>query len=171
MRTKQELAARLEELQYPWEQFTVEHFIEYVGTEVRNRRINVVPMPNLPLPWCVSGPTMDFIFYSASINPMLQNHHKLHEVGHFIFDHVQTIEYVETENLIEIIGRFYGRFRTAIATDDVKVNQEENEAEYLVYLIHNQLHAYKRFHELLSIAHRRNLFIPPFNGKFSKTEE
>lgn len=171
MKTKKELMDRLDALDYPWEQFTVDHFINYIGRVIRKRRIEVTPIPHLHLPWCASGPTIDYIFYSSTLSHAIQNHHKLHEVGHFILGHTQSIRFIESENVIEVVGRFYGHFRSAAPVDDVLTTDEENEAEYFVYLIHQQLHNYKRLHELTSIAHRKNLFIPPFTGEFSKFEE
>ena len=171
MRTEKELAALLEELQYPWEQFTVDHFIEHIGLVMRKRRMNVVDVENLPLPWCASGLTMDYIFYSASVSRILQNHHKLHEAGHFVFGHTQSIKFLDEENVIELVGGFYGHFRSTMPMASSTATQEENEAEYFVYLVHKQLHTYKRLHELTSISHRKDLFIPPFSGTFSKYED
>ncbi len=171
MKTDRELAALLKGLHYPWERFTIDHFIAYIGRVKRKRRINVVGIDDLPLPWCASGPTMDYIFYSVSLSPILQNHHKLHEIGHLVLNHVQRIKFLASDNIVELVGSFNPRFRSATLMTNPTVMDEENEAERFVYLVHDRLHTHRRLHELTSISHRKDLFMPPFSGTFSKSED
>ena len=171
MKTRAELEAIFDNLNYPWEQFTIDHFIAFVEEKVRRRPMKLFSVPNLIQPWCASGPQVDFVFHSSTIGRAFQTHHKLHEIGHFVLGHVKIIKSVEDDSIADLLLRYSGHFRSAELQDDPQLMGEENEAEFFAYLVRQKVVEHNRIHELTSITTRTDLFLPPFSGRLSKRSE
>jgi hypothetical protein len=171
MRTKAELHSIFDNLNYPWGQFTADHFTDYIGNHVRRRPIKTFAIYNLAKPMCMAGKRIDFVFHSSSIARVLQIHHKLHEVGHLLLGHVKSITYEDTDDVTELIQRIAVNFRSVSPSDDPQVAAEENEAEYFAYLVREKVYKHHRMSELMAITHRTDLYLPPFSGKFAKSED
>ena len=168
MRTKAELHSIFDSLNYPWDEFTADHFKDYIAAQIRHRPIRVFPIAHLRKPMCIGGKRIDFVFHSSSIARIFQIHHKLHEVGHLLLGHVKSITYEDTDDIAELIRRIAVNFRSASPAEDPQVAAEENEAEYFAYLVREKVTEHNRMSELMAITHRTDLYLPPFSGKFAK---
>ena len=80
----------LADLQYDFRDFTIEHFINWVG-ELKGRRIFSFPL-KMPAglfgAWLSDGEEPnEYIFYRANVPPMYQIHIQLHELAHILLEH------------------------------------------------------------------------------------
>jgi hypothetical protein len=80
----------LAELQYDFRNFTIEHFIQWVG-DLKGRQILSIP---LAMPIGLFGAWLsddeepnEYIFYRHNVPPIYQIHIQLHELAHFLLGH------------------------------------------------------------------------------------
>lgn len=154
-------------LPYDWSAFTLLHFINFVQQQ-RQRPLSVTPVPHMAIPGiCVRTLTDDYIFFDASDHPISQKHHILHEIGHFLLDHLQTIHQAKIDQDLPDIAIYLSKFRAYYFKSGADA-EEEYEAEYFAYLVENQLAQVRRLQELTQRHESDDWHIPPFYGRFSK---
>ena len=80
----------LAELQYDFRNFTIEHFLQWIG-DLKGRRILSIP---LEMPIGLFGAWLsddeepnEYIFYRQNVPPIYQIHIQLHELAHFLLGH------------------------------------------------------------------------------------
>lgn len=78
----------IDELDYPFEQFTIPHFFRHLE-QLRQREIilNGAPFSGGLHGFWVRAETADYIFFDLRAHPIHQVHHLLHEAGHILLGH------------------------------------------------------------------------------------
>jgi hypothetical protein len=140
----------LNELNYDFRDFTIDHFIDWIET-VRGRKFTLVPwsMPSGMFgAWMTDGDEpREYIFYRDNISHLHQIHVILHELSHYLCGHpTKTI----TKELIQE-SRNSGRvlpFNDLVKLRSMETSAYEHEAESLASLIQNQVIRYSQLEQL-----------------------
>ncbi len=166
------IATVLEVLDYPYSNFTKEHFIKHIA-EFLERKVILVP---IDLSRAVSGACVrqfhiDYIFYNQKRHGVLQDHIVLHESAHLLLNHrlrtVTVSDIVDRKTTEQTISKV--RFRSHLIfrdlvqdMDDIEHEQEE-QAEAFARLFIAQVQLRQR-HRNLTTTKNINLF-PPFSNR------
>jgi len=164
---RKKIRSILDQLDYGWSQFTIEHFVAHVAA-VRKRPIVVSGVALHEVTgMCVSLPTRDYIFYDVRRHRAVQVHITLHELAHLLLGHVSSVEYTSRIGDLQSI-LLHINTRIAVTQTNEYLWQEELEAEYLAHLIQQSVRTAKRLDALTRTDSAADVFIPPFTGDFVK---
>lgn len=157
----------LDQLNYEWSQFTIEHFVAHVAA-ARQRPIVVSGVALHEVTgMCVSLPTRDYIFYDTRRHRAVQVHITLHELSHLILGHVSQVEYTSRLGDLQSI-LLHINTRIPVLQTNQHLWEEELEAEHLAHLIQQSVRTAKRLDALTRTDQASDVFIPPFTGDFVK---
>lgn len=138
----------LDNLNYPFDQFSIDHFVQHVQ-QLRNRPILCVPYafsPGISGAW-IYGSRIDFIFYRSNTHRIHQNHIILHEIAHMLLNHpLRPIQDVLSPDLLQELPIPMGHLR-ALQPNRAK-DIVEQEAEDFVALVQKQVVRAQRMAEL-----------------------
>lgn len=159
-------------INYDWINFDFDHFLEHIVGE-QDRCIIPIEMPNLAFSgYCVSVKQhiCDYIFVNADDHPVSTLHNKIHELAHFLLDHLDSVIVINSQDeLINLMMRF-SRLRS-YENLHPELLAEEREAEYFAYLIEHNVSKAKRLHELTLDEDAYDWGVPPFYGRFAQNEK
>jgi hypothetical protein len=155
----------LVDLQYDFRDFTIEHFIKWIG-ELKGRRILSFP---LKMPAGLFGAWLtddeepnEYIFYRADVPPMYQIHIQLHELAHLLLGHPTL--HITRELLAaalsgqgELPFNELARLRSTVKPEDSR-SIREVESEILASVIQEQIIRYSQLKQLTrGISSDRNI--------------
>jgi hypothetical protein len=139
------ISNKLEALNYLWKQFTIDEFINFVG-KYRGKEIHCIGIDGIEVPVVIATPKADYIFFNQMGHPSKKLHEQLHEVSHLLLNHIRPVKL--PENLGDILGlHLAAKFRSP-SSQNPNHDIEEEEAEYLTYLILEKIDRYSRFSQL-----------------------
>ena len=134
----------LDGLQYDFDAFALDHFVQYLEVR-RGRSVIRVPYdfkPGLTGLW-IPAETADYIFYTQFTHPIHQVHIILHEIAHMLLEHpckrIDQILPAELVNTLRISDKVLSRSSKQVSGD-----VEELEAESFVYLVQERIVVAKR---------------------------
>jgi hypothetical protein len=141
----------LDNLNYQFEDFTVDGFVEWVEQQ-RERPIVFLPQA-LPSPifgaW-VKGHDRDVIVFETDTSAIHQTHIKLHEMAHMLCDH-PTVELEEEEIQILFRGANVDLELQPLLLRSQHSDENEREAEMLTSLIQKRVLRHDRFQGLVKV--------------------
>jgi hypothetical protein len=155
MNIESQMETRLAELNFDFNDFTMERFVVQIQ-RIKNREILFVgwPMPpGMYGAWIsdVEEPR-EFVFYDRTLPPLQKIHTQLHEVAHIISDHpTKRLGRAEMEDILRRARQDPGVLHEVLlrAPDTA---QCEDEAETLAALIQKQVIRCQRLQQLTAIV-------------------
>ncbi|MEO1164821.1 MAG: hypothetical protein AAFV98_13610 [Chloroflexota bacterium] len=159
-------------LQYDWTLFEFDDFFKHTVAH-HGRPIFLQPVPHFDVSgYCVSvrEHSTDYIFVRADDHPVSVPHNKIHEIGHFLLKHLESVTIVDSrEQMIELMMRF-SRLRSHKQLSPA-LAVEEHEAEYFAYLVTQRVAKAKRLTALTLETESYDWGVPPFYGRFARQRE
>jgi hypothetical protein len=153
-RPKADIEQVVEELDYNFEEFELDHFVKYVQT-ARGRLLVVLPYPfasTLFGLW-IPGEITDYVFYSSRTHPIHQAHIVLHEIGHMLLKHrLRPLKDILPPELwveFQQVG-LQGHVRSALSASSY--NDEEQECELFVSYLQRSIVEKNRLNELIGVS-------------------
>jgi hypothetical protein len=146
--------AAIQQLDYDFRQFTLDHFIAYL-MQRRQRDIILAPAPighGFHGAWFRED-TADYVIYNSSAHPIHQIHTILHELGHLVLGHRgDPLDEALPPALLALLNHrraTVGRMRQ-IGGGGIQNSIEDREAELFVRLVQRQILFANRLAELTS---------------------
>lgn len=156
-------------IDYDWSTFEFEDFLSHV-IQRRKRQITLIEIPHLVFSgYCVSvrSHSFDYVFVNADDHPISRLHNKIHEVAHFLLNHLDAVDVVDShDELMQIMMKF-SRLRIHEPLTPSLI-AEEQEAEYFAYLVTHHVAKARRLHELTLEQESYDWGVPPFYGRFAR---
>lgn len=152
-------------IDYDFTRFTLESFIVHVAHE-RQRPLHLVPFALQELSGAVvSTERQDFIFYDQARHPLLQTHVVLHEVGHLLLEHTDSVFIVGDDGLQFFVQQISAQFRVRAQALTANPSPDEVEAELFVHLLQTYILRGKRMRQLLDVD--KSMLVPPFSRRYN----
>ena len=158
-------------IQYDWKHFDFNDFLNQV-IQQHGRRIAIIETPNLAFGgYCVSVKqhVYDYIFVNADDHPISILHNKIHEIGHFLLNHLDSVDIIDSHDELRNLMMRFSRLRS-YANMTPELRAEEREAEYFAYLVTQNVAKARRLHELTLEQESYDWGVPPFYGRFARTK-
>jgi hypothetical protein len=156
----------LEQLNYDWDNFTVDDFIRHL-MQRRQRQIVLMGVAMDVSGLCVTTDRRDYIFYDLYRHPGIQLHAILHEAAHLILKHTAyplSVDDIQHLNLGYILLHINMRARGIYHNPQMK--REEDEAEFFAFLSQRAIAEGQRRRTASVTDISEDTFIPPFTGQF-----
>jgi hypothetical protein len=147
----------INDLNFDWKFFSLNNFIDHIA-QYRNRPIYLIPIPDLENSFVFSLGTTDYIGFNSQQLLIVRQHDLLHELAHLLLDHVDAVKFVS--DFEEVQAFIHIGFRRPVQTKEY--SEEENEAEYFVYLIQKQLQEIRLLGALTDDERTGDPQMPPF---------
>ena len=145
----------LADLQYDFRDFTIEHFIKWIG-ELKGRRIFSFPL-KMPAglfgAWLSDGEEPnEYIFYRANVPSMYQIHIQLHELAHILLEHptlriTRKLLAAALSGQGELPFNELARLRSTVKPEDSR-SIREVESEILASVIQEQIIRHSQLEQL-----------------------
>lgn len=161
----------VDSIQYDWKIFDFDDFLTRI-IQQHGRRIAIIETPNLAFGgYCVSVKqhVYDYIFVNADDHPISILHNKIHEIGHFLLNHLDSVDIIDSHDELRNLMMRFSRLRS-YANMTPELRAEEREAEYFAYLVTQNVAKARRLHELTLEQESYDWGVPPFYGRFARTK-
>lgn len=151
MKTQALMAAKLAELNFDFDDFTMDRFVAHVE-KLKGREIHFVPWsmpPRMYGAWISDAEEpREFVFYDQDIPPLHQVHTQLHELAHIINDHpTRRLTRTEMEDILRRADQEPDILKEVLLRAPNEA-QHEDEAETLAALIQKQVIRHERLQQL-----------------------
>lgn len=144
----EQVVARLE---YDFSNFELADFIQHIE-RLKRREIFLLPVPfemDLSAIW-IRGESTDYIFHNKRMHSIQSTHNILHEIAHIILGHTcWPIDEVLPPELLALVRNPNPQGRLRKADRNLRMDEEEQEAEAFVFLIQKRLVTANRMTELM----------------------
>lgn len=156
-------------INYDWKSFDFDDFLNHV-IQQHGRHIELIEIANLAFSgYCVSVKhhTFDYIFVNADDHPISSLHNKIHEIAHFLLNHLDSVDVIDSHDQLKNLMMRFSRLRS-YANMTPELRAEEREAEYFAYLVTQNVAKARRLHELTLEQESYDWGVPPFYGRFAR---